>query len=108
MVGPARPSPDAKTSLPSLAELRDVPLGVQSSVSDLRMELEAILLAQGYDPNVMDIRNVGQDRAAALLGGAVDAALVNPPEDVILERAGYVRLANVKDYTKIPNSGIGT
>jgi ABC-type nitrate/sulfonate/bicarbonate transport system substrate-binding protein len=97
----------AKPTIRSVAELRDVPLGVQSSVSDLRMELEAILLAHGYDPNVMDIRNVGQDRAAALMGGAVDAAVVNPPEDLILERAGYVRLANVKDYTKIPNSGIG-
>lgn len=97
----------ARPSFQSVKELGAARIGVESAVSDTRVELDAVLVGNGLNPADVEIRTVGGDRIASLVGGVVDAAILAPPEDVHAARAGFVRLASVKDYTSLPNSGLG-
>jgi NitT/TauT family transport system substrate-binding protein len=91
----------------SVRDLAGAKLGVESTVSDTRIHLEAILQGNGLNPSEQDIRIVGRDRIAALVGGSIDATIFSPPETAVAQKNGYVRLAAAKDYIDIPAAGLG-
>jgi NitT/TauT family transport system substrate-binding protein len=96
---------------PSIRDMRDLigkPFGIESPVSDVRVIAEAMFRGNGIDPSEIPFRAVGQERMAGLLSGSIAGTLLSPPEDVLAEREGFVRLANGRDYVQMPMAGLGT
>ncbi|HWP29501.1 MAG TPA: ABC transporter substrate-binding protein [Chloroflexota bacterium] len=95
---------------PSIRSVRDLvgqPFGIESPVSDVRVIAEAVLRGHGVDPATVSFRAIGSERLAALFSGAIMGTMLAPPEDVIAEREGFVRLARGRDYISMPMAGLG-
>jgi NitT/TauT family transport system substrate-binding protein len=90
----------AKSSIKSLKELKGKVISVGGAKDITRIYAERMLAPQGVKPGEYDFVYAGATtaRAQALLGGAVDAAIVLPPSNFQIETAGYNNLGLTIEY----------
>jgi ABC-type nitrate/sulfonate/bicarbonate transport system substrate-binding protein len=82
----------------SVAGLRGKKLGVSSAGSSLTITVRLILEKYGIGPDDATIVNLGTpQRYPALESGAVDAAFLSTPQNLVAEQAGFRPLFNSKD-----------
>jgi NitT/TauT family transport system substrate-binding protein len=81
----------AKSSIKSLKELKGKVISVGGPKDITRIYVERMLAPQGLKTGDYDFVYAGATsaRAQALLGGAVDAAILLPPSNFQLQNAGY-------------------
>jgi NitT/TauT family transport system substrate-binding protein len=81
----------AKSSIKSLKELKGKVISVGAPKDITRIYVERMLAPQGLKTGDYDFVYAGATsaRAQALLGGAVDAAILLPPSNFQLQNAGY-------------------
>jgi ABC-type nitrate/sulfonate/bicarbonate transport system substrate-binding protein len=68
-----------------------------------------LLRKNGVDPNSVTFivsRGGTQERLKMLLGGVIDAANLNPPNNFIAERAGFRTLFAYGDYFELAQNGL--
>ena len=90
----------AKASIKNLAELKGKVISVGGAKDITRIYAERMLAPHGVKPGEYDLVYAGATtaRAQALLGGAVDAAIVLPPSNFQIESAGYNNLGLTIEY----------
>jgi NitT/TauT family transport system substrate-binding protein len=88
----------AQPSLSSIADLRGKKVGASSAGSSLTIVLRLILERHGLTGDDVSLVSTGSpQRLAALQSGAVDAAFLVAPSNLVAEAAGYRELFNSKD-----------
>jgi NitT/TauT family transport system substrate-binding protein len=101
----------SQPNLRSPEELKGKKIGVSSVGSMSAYLVREILARSGLNPDRdVTLLAVGgtSARAAALVGGTIDAALVVAPQNYTLEQKGYRRLLSASDYVNYPLSGVAT
>jgi NitT/TauT family transport system substrate-binding protein len=90
----------AKSSIKSLDQLKGKVISVGGAKDITRVYAERMLAPHGLKPGDYDYVYAGATtaRAQALLGGAVDAAIVLPPSNFQIARAGYSNLGLTMEY----------
>ncbi len=90
----------AKASIKNLAGLKGKVISVGGAKDITRIYAERMLAPHGVKPGEYDLVYAGATtaRAQALLGGAVDAAIVLPPSNFQIELAGYNNLGLTIEY----------
>jgi NitT/TauT family transport system substrate-binding protein len=101
----------ASKKIKSVEDLKGKILGISSFGASTDTMARAVLrrynLAPGQDVKILAVGG-GTNRMAALQAGAIDAVLMEPPYNVMLERAGYNKLLFVGDVLPSPIAGFGT
>lgn len=101
----------AKPEIKSVEELRGRLVGVSSFGASTDTYARALLRRYGLMPN-QDVKILalggGTLRIAAMESGAIDAALIEAPYNVMLERKGFRRILFVGDVIPSPLAGLGT
>jgi ABC-type nitrate/sulfonate/bicarbonate transport system substrate-binding protein len=98
----------AKSAIKDIKSLKGKTISIGGPKDITRIFLERMLQPHGINPGDYDLVFAGatQARAAALLGGAVDAAIVVPPFNFQAEAAGFTRLGLTIDTSSdLPFSG---
>src|SRR5260370_36037768 len=98
----------AKSNISSLKELKGKVVSVGGAKDSTRTYAERMLAPHGLKPGDYDFVYAGATtaRAQALLGGAVDAALLLPPSNFQVQAAGYNDLGLTVEYApELPFSG---
>jgi NitT/TauT family transport system substrate-binding protein len=90
----------AKASIKSLKELKGKVISVGGPKDITRIYAERMLAPHGVKPGEYDFVYAGATtaRTQALLGGAVDAAIVLPPSNFQIETAGFNNLGLTIEY----------
>src|ERR1700719_3134498 len=90
----------AKSNIKSLKDLKGKVISVGGAKDITRTYAERMLAPHGLKPGDYDFVYAGATtaRAQALLGGAVDAAILLPPSNFQIESAGYNDLGLTIDY----------
>jgi NitT/TauT family transport system substrate-binding protein len=90
----------AKASIKSLKELKGKVISVGGAKDITRIYVERMLAPHGLKPSDYDYVYAGATtaRAQALLGGAVDAAILLPPSNFQAQSAGFNDLGLTIDY----------
>jgi NitT/TauT family transport system substrate-binding protein len=90
----------AKATIKSLKELKGKVISVGGPKDITRIYAERMLAPHGVKPGEYDLVYAGATtaRTQALLGGAVDAAIVLPPSNFQIETAGYNNLGLTIEY----------
>jgi len=90
----------AKPAIKDMKGLKGKTISVGGPKDITRIFLERMLQPSGVKPDEYDLVFAGatQARAAALLGGAVDATIIVPPFNFQAEAAGFNRLGLTVDY----------
>jgi ABC-type nitrate/sulfonate/bicarbonate transport system substrate-binding protein len=90
----------AKSSIKSLAELKGKVISVGGAKDITRLYADRMLAPHGLKPGDYDFIYAGATtaRAQALLGGAVDAAILLPPSNFQVQAAGYNDLGLTIQY----------
>ena len=101
----------AKPSILSVEELRGKVLGISSIGASTDTYARALLRRAKLVPN-QDVKIIalggGMNRIAAMEAGAIDAALIEAPYNVMLERKGFRKILFVGDVIPSPLAGLGT
>jgi ABC-type nitrate/sulfonate/bicarbonate transport system substrate-binding protein len=101
----------ARPGINSVEELRGKVLGISSFGASTDTYARALLRRYKLTPN-QDVKIIalggGMNRIAAMEAGAVDAALIEAPYNVMLERKGFRKLLFVGDLIPSPLAGLGT
>jgi len=101
----------AQPQIRSVEDLKGKSIGTGGSGSITEVTIREILKRHGLDP-FRDVAFVGiggtPDRLTALMSGAVQAAILNPPWDLKAVQAGYRRVVKATDYVRWPAAGIAT
>jgi NitT/TauT family transport system substrate-binding protein len=98
----------AKAAIKSMKDLKGKTISIGGPKDITLIFLEKMLQPNGVNRGEYDLVFAGatQARAAALLGGAVDAAIVVPPFNFQAEALGFTRLGLTIDYASdLPFSG---
>ncbi|HEX7203509.1 MAG TPA: ABC transporter substrate-binding protein, partial [Xanthobacteraceae bacterium] len=90
----------AKPAIKRWTDLKGKTISIGGPKDITRIFLERMLQPSGIKPDEYDLVFAGstQARAAALLGGAVDATIIVPPFNFQAEAAGFNRLGLTVDY----------
>lgn len=100
----------ARPGINSVAALKGKVLGVSSfgasSYTMANAMLQHYKLAPGQDVKVLAVGG-GTNRLTALKAGAIDAALLEFPYNLMLEKEGFTRILFVGDLVPAPISGFG-
>jgi NitT/TauT family transport system substrate-binding protein len=90
----------AKAAIKDMKGLKGKTISIGGPKDITRIFLERMLQPSGVKPDEYDLVFAGstQARAAALLGGAVDATIIVPPFNFQAEAAGFNRLGLTVDY----------
>ena len=100
-----------KPGIRSVADLRGKLIGISSFGASTDTLARALLqkhkLVPGQDVKILAVGG-GTNRLAALKSGAVDAALMELPYNVMLESEGFHRLLFIGDLFPSPIAGLGT
>ncbi len=95
----------------SVEDLRGKVLGISSFGASSDTLARAVLRRYKLNPS-QDVKILalggGTNRIAAMKGGAIDAALIEAPYNVILERDGFRKILFVGDLIPSPLAGFGT
>jgi len=101
----------ARPGIASVDELRGKLIGISSFGASTDTYARALLRRYKLTPN-QDVKIIalggGTSRVAALETGAIDAALIEAPYNVMLERKGFRRILFVGDLIPSPLAGFGT
>jgi NitT/TauT family transport system substrate-binding protein len=101
----------ARPGISSVEELKGKLLGVSSFGASTDTYARALLRRYKLVPN-QDVKILalggGTARIAAMETGAIDAALIEAPYNVMLERKGFRKILFVGDLIPSPLSGFGT
>lgn len=101
----------AKPGIDSIEELKGKLLGISSFGASTDTYARALLRRYKLIPN-QDVKILalggGTNRIAAMESGAIDAALIEAPYNVMLERKGFRKLLFVGDLIPSPLAGLGT
>jgi NitT/TauT family transport system substrate-binding protein len=101
----------ARPGLNSVEELKGKLVGISSFGASSDTLARAVLRRYKLDPN-RDVKILalggGTNRVAAMKTGAVDAALIEAPYNVMLEREGFRKILFVGDLIPSPLAGFGT
>jgi NitT/TauT family transport system substrate-binding protein len=101
----------ARPGINSVEELRGKILGISSFGASSDTLGRAVLRRHNLNPN-QDVTILalggGTTRVAAMKSGAVDAALIEAPYNVMLERDGFRKILFVGDLIPSPLAGFGT
>lgn len=101
----------ARPGINSVEELRGKILGISSFGASSDTLGRAVLRRHNLNPN-QDVTILalggGTTRVAAIKSGAVDAALIEAPYNVMLERDGFRKILFVGDLIPSPLAGFGT
>lgn len=98
----------AKPSIKSLADLKGKVISIGGAKDITRIYVERMLAPHGVKPGQFDMVYAGATsaRASALMGGAVDAAILLSPFNFQAEAAGFNNLGLTVDYAAdLPFSG---
>lgn len=100
-----------KPGIASVEELKGKLLGISSFGASTETYARALLRRYKLIPN-QDVKILalggGTNRIAAMESGAIDAALIEAPYNVMLERKGFRKLLFVGDLIPSPLAGLGT
>jgi NitT/TauT family transport system substrate-binding protein len=100
-----------RSGIASVQELRGKVLGISSFGASSDTLARAVLRRYGINP-ATDVKILalggGTSRIAAMESGAVDAALIEAPYNVMLERKGFRKILFVGDVIPSPLAGFGT
>jgi len=101
----------AKPGINSVEELRGKLLGISSFGASTDTYARALLRRFKLTPN-QDVKIIalggGTNRVAAMETGVIDAALIEAPYNVMLERKGFRKILFVGDLIPSPLAGLGT
>jgi ABC-type nitrate/sulfonate/bicarbonate transport system substrate-binding protein len=101
----------ARPGVNSVDELKGKLLGISSFGASTDTYARALLRRYKLTPT-QDVKIIalggGMNRIAAMEAGAVDAALIEAPYNVMLERKGFRKLLFVGDLIPSPLAGLGT
>lgn len=101
----------ARAGINSVEELRGKLLGISSFGASTDNYGRALLRKFKLIPN-QDVKIIalggGMNRIAAMEAGAIDAALIEAPYNVMLERKGFRKILFVGDLIPSPLAGLGT
>ena len=101
----------ARPGLNSVEDLRGKLLGISSFGASTDTYARALLRRFKLIPN-QDVKIIalggGMNRIAAMEAGAIDAALIEAPYNVMLERKGFRKILFVGDLIPSPLAGLGT
>jgi ABC-type nitrate/sulfonate/bicarbonate transport system substrate-binding protein len=101
----------ARPGVNSVEELKGKLVGISSFGASPDTLARAVLRRYKLDPN-RDVKILalggGTNRIAAIKTGAVDAALIEAPYNVMLEREGFRKILFVGDLIPSPLDGFGT
>jgi ABC-type nitrate/sulfonate/bicarbonate transport system substrate-binding protein len=101
----------ARPGVNSVEELKGKLVGISSFGASSDTLARAVLRRYKLDPN-RDVKILalggGTNRIAAMKTGAVDAALIEAPYNVMLEREGFRKILFVGDLIPSPLAGFGT
>lgn len=101
----------ARPGINSVEELKGKLLGISSFGASTDTLARAVLRRYKLDPN-QDVKILalggGTNRVAAMKTGAIDAALIEAPYNVMLERDGFRKILFVGDLIPSPLAGFGT
>ena len=101
----------ARPGINSVEELKGKLLGISSFGASTDTYARALLRRYHLIPN-QDVKILalggGTNRVAAMKSGAVDAALIEAPYNVMLEREGFRKILFVGDLIPSPLAGFGT
>lgn len=101
----------ARPGISSVEELKGKLLGISSFGASTDTYARALLRRYKLVPN-QDVKIIalggGTNRIAAMETGAVDAALIEAPYNVMLERKGFRKILFVGDLIPSPLAGFGT
>jgi len=105
----------ARPDINSVKELKGKRLAINTFGSSADFAIYQLLARNGLDPNkdvtLLSIAGSPDARFAALLGGSVDATVVNSPFEYRAEQKGFKVLLSIKEmaeYVKIPIVGLST
>jgi NitT/TauT family transport system substrate-binding protein len=101
----------ARQGIASVEDLKGKLLGISSFGASTDTYARALLRRYQLTPN-QDVKIIalggGTSRVAAMETGAVDAALIEAPYNVMLERKGFRKLLFIGDLIPSPLAGLGT
>jgi len=101
----------ARPTITSVEELRGKLIGISSFGASTDTYARALLRRFKLIPN-QDVKIIalggGMNRIAAMEAGAIDAALIEAPYNVMLERKGFRKILFVGDLIPSPLAGLGT
>ena len=101
----------ARPSITSVEELKGKVVGISSFGASTDTYARALLRRFKLTPN-QDVKIIalggGMNRIAAMEAGAIDAALIEAPYNVMLERKGFRKILFVGDLIAAPLAGLGT
>ena len=101
----------ARPGIKSVEELRGKLLGISSFGASSDTYARALLRRYKLTPN-QDVKIIalggGMNRIAAMEAGSIDAALIEAPYNVMLERKGFRKILFVGDLIPSPLAGLGT
>ncbi len=101
----------ARPGIGSVEKLRGKLLGISSFGASSDTYAQALLRRYQLTPN-QDVKILalggGMNRVAAMESGAVDAALIEAPYNVMLEGKGFRKILFVGDIIPSPLAGLGT
>jgi len=101
----------ARPGIGSVEELKGKLLGISSFGASTDTYARALLRRAKLTPN-QDVKIIalggGMNRIAAMETGAIDAALIEAPYNVMLERKGFRKILFVGDVIPSPLAGLGT
>ena len=100
-----------RPGITSVDDLKNKMLGISSFGASTDTYARALLRRFKLTPN-QDVKIIalggGMNRIAAMEAGAVDAALIEAPYNVMLERKGFRKILFVGDLIPSPLAGFGT
>jgi ABC-type nitrate/sulfonate/bicarbonate transport system substrate-binding protein len=101
----------ARQGIASVEDLKGKLLGISSFGASTDTYARALSRRYQLTPN-QDVKIIalggGTSRVAAMETGAVDAALIEAPYNVMLERKGFRKLLFIGDLIPSPLAGLGT
>jgi NitT/TauT family transport system substrate-binding protein len=101
----------ARPGISSVEDLKGKLLGISSFGASTDTYARALLRRYKLVPN-QDVKIIalggGMNRIAAMETGAIDAALIEAPYNVMLERKGFQKILFVGDLIPSPLAGFGT
>lgn len=101
----------ARPEIASVEDLKGKLLGISSFGASTDTYARALLRRYKLTPN-QDVKILalggGTNRIAAMESGAIDAALIEAPYNVMLERKGFRKILFVGDLIPSPLAGLGT
>lgn len=97
----------ATKDITSFEQLRGRVIGAYTPQGTVNVVLHEMMRRKGFKPDDYKVINAGTARAAALISGNVQVAVLNSVETVRMVKAGFHILGRASDDLELPQSGLG-